>query len=100
MNRRNLIVAAAAGAALPLVGRRMAWADEELESLPESNARARALDFVNDAADARGQVYPQGSEQRCANCANYATRGDSRGSCRLFPGFSVPAAGWCSGWTE
>lgn len=56
---------------------------------------AKALKYTDDASKA--SVTQPGS--KCANCANYqGTAGSTEGGCLLFPGKSVKAAGWCSGW--
>jgi hypothetical protein len=73
-------------------------AGEALKPLDRSHPPAQALSFVDDAADADPAVYKEGS--RCDNCLHFradAAPGES-GGCALFPGFSVPAAGWCAGW--
>ena len=56
---------------------------------------AQAVKYVEDASKAKGAV--PGST--CANCAVYQGRaGAPAGSCQIFPGKQVKAAGWCSSW--
>ncbi len=44
--------------------------------------------------------YPSGSNDACRNCLHYKAVDAQGGSCVLFPGFEVKAAGWCAGWTK
>jgi hypothetical protein len=68
----------------------------DLPLLEESDPRAKALDYVADVSRAKGAA--DGSN--CANCSVYAAHGDATsGTCQLFPGKLVPAAGWCRGWS-
>lgn len=73
-------------------------ASEPLKPLDTSHPAAKALAYVENAADADPGRYQPGS--RCDNCTHYLPQSGSAevGGCALFPGFSVTAAGWCAGW--
>jgi hypothetical protein len=66
------------------------------------HAPAATLGFVNDASKVNAtanSTYAPG--QKCANCQQYQGKaGEARGGCVLFPGKSVPAAGWCKVWRK
>jgi len=67
-----------------------------LPLLSESDPAASALDYVEDATRAKGA--PSGS--LCSNCSVYGgADGAPAGSCTLFPGKWVKAAGWCKSWS-
>lgn len=96
-SRRHFLVRAAVLAALPfaapaLVGTAAAQA---LKPLPADNATAVALGYVADAKDTKHASFKPGSS--CANCQFFTA---ATGACTLFPGFSVPAAAWCSAWAK
>lgn len=73
-------------------------ASEALERLPEDNPQATALNYVEDVEANPPEGFNEGSGQNCANCMHYKSVDDTWGSCNLFPGYKVTAAGWCSGW--
>ncbi len=73
---------------------------EALEPLPEDNPQAVALKYVEDVSASAPEGYPAGSGQDCANCLHYESLDDTWGSCALFPGYKVRAAGWCVGWVK
>ncbi len=83
--------------ALPLAvlqSRRAQAAD--LPLLSESDPAAKALDYVEDAAKAKGAQ----SGSLCSNCSVYGgADGAAAGPCTLFPGKSVKANGWCKSWS-
>jgi High potential iron-sulfur protein len=96
--RRALLRRLALGLTLvPLAGiqsRRAHAAD--LLPLSENDPAAKALDYVEDAAKAKG-AQP-GS--LCSNCSVYGgADGAPTGPCTLFPGKSVTANGWCKSWS-
>jgi mevalonate pyrophosphate decarboxylase len=73
----------AATAALPLVS--------------ESDPQAKMLHYVEDARRASGAS----AGASCESCSLYSgASGADRGSCTLFPGKLVKAAGWCSSWSS
>jgi hypothetical protein len=61
--------------------------------LPLTNAQAKALGYVEDAATVTARNFKPGST--CANCQFY-TEGNE--GCTIFPGFSVEPKGWCTAW--
>ena len=63
-------------------------------ALPLTNAQAKALGYVEDAAKAPPARKPGST---CANCQFFTA---ATGACVLFPGFSVAPAGWCSAWAK
>lgn len=95
--RRALLKRAALGlsiAPLALAGAPAALASPPL--LSEKDPAAKALHFVTDARRAKGAA--PGAD--CSNCSVYGATGADRGTCSLFPGKLVKAAGWCSGWSS
>ncbi len=75
---------------------------DSLPALEENESAAMALGYVKDANRAdkvKFNNYVPGSQ--CGNCAVYLGRvGDVSGGCRVFPGKSVMARGWCSAWVK
>jgi hypothetical protein len=63
--------------------------------LTEQDPAAQAVHYVEDASRAKGAAA--GAD--CSNCSIYSSVGADRGSCTLFPGKLVKAAGWCSSWS-
>ena len=57
--------------------------------------QAVALKFIADATKTKEANHKPGSN--CANCQFFTA---ATGACTLFPGFSVPAAAWCSAWAK
>ena len=99
MNRRSLLknlAAAAAAAVLPAGRSRSA----ELPHLDVKDSAAVALGYVENANQVDVKKYPafvKGS--RCDNCLLLQGAGGAYRPCSLFPGKSVSASGWCSGWS-
>lgn len=92
--RRLLVRTAVAAAILPLLSRMATQrAAAALPPLPLTNAQAKALNYVEDAAKVTSASFKPGST--CANCNFYTA---DTGGCTIFPGFSVAPKGWCSGW--
>ncbi|KFL37672.1 high-potential iron-sulfur protein [Arenimonas donghaensis] len=97
-SRRGFLVKAALFAvaapfvAPALVGQAYA---QELKPLPLDNPQAKALAYALDASAVKHPSYKPGSN--CANCQFFTA---ASGACTLFPGFSVPAAAWCSAWAK
>lgn len=92
--RRFLLRTAAATAALPLLA---LLPDRQsiaaLPPLPVTNAQAKALHYIEDAA--KTDQSTRKPDSFCDNCQFHlpATNG-----CSIFPGFSVAPKGWCSAW--
>mgnify|MGYP006142894623 CR=1 FL=1 len=94
--RRFLVHAVVAAAALPFASRLIGTAQaQELKPLPLDNATAKALAYAEDATKVSHPSFKPGSN--CANCQFFTA---ANGACTLFPGFSVPAAAWCSAWAK
>lgn len=95
--RRFLVHAAIAAAAFPFVAPALVGtaAAQDLKPLPADHATAVALGYVADAKNAKHASFKPGSD--CANCQFFTA---ATGACTLFPGFSVPAAAWCSAWAK
>ena len=96
--RRALLRRLALGLTLvPMAGlasRRAHAADPPL--LSESDPAAKALDYVEDAAKAKGAQ----SGSLCSNCSIYGgADGATAGPCTLFPGKWGKANGWCKSWS-
>jgi hypothetical protein len=72
---------------------------EGLKPLDTKDSAASALGFVTDASSAGSNpMYKKG--QHCASCAHYLGQtSDATGGCNIYPGRSVPANGWCAGWS-
>ncbi|HWW20889.1 MAG TPA: high-potential iron-sulfur protein [Steroidobacteraceae bacterium] len=64
--------------------------------LNEQDPEARKVQYVEDASRAK---EAQASGQKCSNCSVYTAMGDTQGSCGLFKGKLVKAAGWCNEWS-
>jgi len=65
-------------------------------ALSESDPSAQAQNYVTDAS--RAKVADPGSN--CANCSLYGATSDAtQGTCTLFAGKLVKAAGWCRAWS-
>jgi len=95
-SRRQFIqIVPVAGAAL-LVARTASAAMVE-----ESDAQAKALGYVADAARAdKGKFKQYAPGQTCATCALYQGGTAPAGNCALFPGKQVAGKGWCSAYAK
>ncbi|HEY3729981.1 MAG TPA: high-potential iron-sulfur protein [Steroidobacteraceae bacterium] len=91
--RRVLLQRLAVGLSLLLDERVAQGAAAALIS--EQDPAAKAVQYVEDAKRAKGAE----SGADCSNCSLYGSAGADRGSCSLFPGKLVKAAGWCSKWS-
>ena len=73
-----------------------------LPMLDEKAPQAMALGYVADASradKAKFNNYVVGNQ--CRNCANFlGTAADSAAGCKIFPGNSVAAPGWCTAWAK
>lgn len=98
--RRFLRTAVAGVIAAPiagLLGGRAAAAEQP--RLEESDPKAKAFNYVHDAADASDHsAFQEGAH--CANCLQW-TGGDKQwGGCNIFPGKLVNRDGWCVAWAS
>jgi hypothetical protein len=73
---------------------------QALKPLTDDNPTAKALGYVSDSSQVDSAKFPgHTAAQTCSRCAQYTGQpGDTRGGCKLFVGYSVPAAGWCTAW--
>ncbi len=106
ITRRSVVkgglVAGAIVPALARIGNAATPAPADLPALDPKEAAAVTLGFINDAAKVDTAANPRyASGQTCANCEQFIGKPtDARGGCVLFPGKSVPAAGWCKVWRK
>ncbi len=98
--RRALLQQAALGlslAPLALAAAPARAAAADLPLISEQDPAAKAVHYVEDARRADGAS----SGAQCSNCSIYsAAAGASKGTCTLFPGKLVKAAGWCNQWSS
>ena len=71
-----------------------------LTPLDTKDSAASALGFVTDASSAGSNPqYKKG--QHCASCLHYLGHAsDAMAGCDIYVGRSVPANGWCLGWSQ
>jgi hypothetical protein len=96
--RRALLRRAALGLSLPalLLGETSPAGQAQLPLISEQDPAAKAVHYVEDASHAKAAA----SGADCSNCSLYGTAGGAaQGTCSLFPGKLVKAAGWCSSWS-
>ena len=98
INRRTFVKLSSGAAAAALTSQIIA--QESLQRLPPENPQAKALKYVEDVQANPPDTYPADSGQNCANCLHYKAVDDQWGSCAIFPGYRVAAAGWCSAWVK
>lgn len=67
----------------------------DLPLLNEKDPAAQAVHYVEDASRAK-DAQPGAN---CSNCSIYSATGETLGSCTLFKGKLVKAAGWCGSWS-
>ena len=96
LSRRRLLKLTLGAAGIPIVASRpMRSPAAAVELLSPSSAAAKAVNYVEDASQAREAV----AGNNCGNCGLYqGANGSAQGGCQLFPGKQVKAAGWCSSW--
>jgi hypothetical protein len=63
--------------------------------LSEQDPEAKKVHYVEDA----GRAKEAQAGSNCSNCSIYSAMGDTQGSCTLFKGKRVKAAGWCNAWS-
>ncbi len=97
-NRRVFIAQLSLGGTALLAGSAMAAAP----MLAETDAQAKALSYVADAAKVDKTKFPKfAAGQNCSTCALYQGKaGTTAGPCALFPGKEVAAKGWCSAYAK
>ena len=96
------LMASAVVPALGLVGNTASAAAADLPALDPQDPMAVTLGFKNDSAKVDPAANPlHAADQICGNCEQFLGKaGDARGGCVLFPGKSVPTAGWCKVWRK
>ena len=95
--RRRLLrkFAAAASLATVAASRPVCVRAADAPLISVDDPAAKAVKYVEDAA----RVKEAAPGSRCANCALYQGKYDSKtGPCQIFPGKTVVAAGWCASW--
>jgi High potential iron-sulfur protein len=87
--------------ALGLIGDAGA-ATADLTPLDPKDPAAVTLGFVDNVSKVDAAANPRYAPgQKCANCEQFQGKPtDAQAGCVLFPGKSVPAAGWCKVWRQ
>ncbi len=102
ISRRHLMIRVlATGACLPALAElARASSVANLTPLDTKDSAASALGFVTDAPSASSNpLYKKG--QKCATCVHFLGQPtDAAGACNIYTGRSVPANGWCAGWSQ
>jgi hypothetical protein len=95
------LIASAAVSSLGLIVNNVSIA-ADLAALDPKDPAAITLGFINDSTKVDAATNPTyRAEQKCVNCEQFQGKpSDVRGGCVLFPGKSVPAAGWCKVWRK
>jgi hypothetical protein len=96
--RRVFMMQVASAAGVALVAQQAA----AQPMVQETDAQAKSLGYVADAAKVDKAKYPKfAANQNCASCALFqAKAGAASGGCGIFPGKQVAAKGWCSAWAK
>lgn len=68
---------------------------QALPKLPLDHPQAKALAYIEDAAQTKHASFKPGSN--CLNCQFYTAANQG---CTLFPGHSVAPKGWCAAWAK
>lgn len=93
--RRQFLKWGVAATGLVMTGGMATWLRAaELPHVTDTDATAKMLGYVDDAASTKDARYKAGS--KCVNCQLYTGGSAGYGPCQLFPGKSVNASGWCS----
>ena len=79
-----------------------AAAPASLTVLDEKDPQAMALGYVTDASRADTVKFKNHVVGNlCSNCGNFlGSATDSAAGCKIFPGKSVAAKGWCTAWIK
>lgn len=72
--------------------------DAQLPRLTVANVTAKVLAYVDDVAQVPAEEPLLKPGAHCGNCRHYQGRGRAEAPCALFPGYQVPAPGWCRAW--
>ena len=102
ISRRHLMIRVlVTGALLPALDELARGASGAgLTPLDTKDSAASALGFVTDASTAGSNpLYKKG--EKCASCVHFLGQpSDATGACNIYAGRSVPANGWCAGWSQ
>jgi len=100
--RRSLLKGALAGlAAIPVVSV-ITEANAAGVALDPNDPQAKALGYIVDGSKVDAKANPMYKpEQKCLNCAQFkGAATDASGSCNIFAGKMVAAAGWCKAYAK
>jgi High potential iron-sulfur protein len=104
ISRRSMVKSGLIASTLfPAIGFISGTADAAaLTPLDPNDPVAKGVSFVNDASKVKASENPTyKAGQKCSNCAQYQGKAsDATAGCNIFPGHSVPAAGWCKAWAQ
>jgi len=93
ISRRALVIRGlVAGSIIPIQTLIMSVVRAESPSLDPNDPTAKALGYITQSMK---------SGEKCNNCNQF--QGNSRsaqGTCTIFPGKNVAAAGWCMSWVK
>jgi hypothetical protein len=95
-SRRAMLRQIAVGLSVVSVGVLQSRARAADPLLREQDPDAKKVQYTEDASRVK---EAQSSGQNCSNCSVYTAMGDTQGSCGLFKGKQVKAAGWCNAWS-
>ena len=93
VSRRRLLKRIALAASLGSLATAQLRADD-LPLISESDPEAKTVKYVEDATKAK-----EAAGNRCDTCSLYlGGNGSTEGTCQIFKGKRVKAAGWCTAW--
>jgi hypothetical protein len=95
-SRRAILQQVAVGLSIVSGGALTSAARAADTPLSEQDPDAKKVQYVENASRVK---EAQSSGQTCANCSVYTAQGDTQGTCGLFKGKLVKAAGWCNAWS-
>ena len=102
LNRRTFITQVAVAVPVTAITLRQTARAQDLPPVTSDDPTAKALFYVEDAAnvDTSNPLAARFEPgQDCANCLQSpGPDGNGRLQCNLFPGKSVAAGGWCTAW--
>lgn len=96
-DRRRFLRLGAIALAVPFAAR-LAVPEAHAQALPKlplDHPQAKALAYIEDAAQTKHASFKPGSN--CLNCQFYTAANQG---CTLFAGFSVAPKGWCAAWAK
>jgi High potential iron-sulfur protein len=96
LSRRAILHRVAAGLSVMSLSALKSRAQAANTLLSEQDPDAKKVQYVEDASRVK---EAQSGGQNCANCSVYTAEGATQGTCGLFKGKLVKAAGWCNAWS-